>query len=796
MIKHLISKVMIKHLISTATALFIICCSLQAQGIKGRVVDENDNPLEFVNVVMRMLPDSTFVTGTITSSDGCFELEGKGDIVQLSMIGYQKQTLPVSHFKEEALVTMFSLSNTLDEVVVISTLPKTSLKGNALVTDIAGSVLEHEGNALDVLGKVPGMISMGGNLEVIGRGAPLYYVNGRKVTDNAELRNLMSEDIKSIDVISNPGAEYGGEVRCVVRIRTVKRQGEGFSYALTSQAKQYIYDCHDKEPSWSVLDLNYRWKGWDLFGKVVYWNQRGYQISNLDGGTITKVGDKILDNRQVGIIDYRRHNGGWQYMGGANWQINEKHSLGFRTEWSDNTIGKTQMLMDEDVLRNEELIDHLHAINDSHQPTNHNLNGNLYYDGTVDKLHINFNADYVRRKTGGVTDISETSWTGKASMQSNTEAVTAMTAAKLVLSYPVWKGELQMGMEETYVSADETYAINFTPIPNSDASMEENTLAGFAQYSVALPFGQFSAGLRYEHAKFDYADHINTDNNVHRSNDSWFPSISFSTKLKQVRLSLSYTGKTIRPRFETMSKEISYDNKFTYQTGDPLMKNEIQRTLSLMAQWKWISFSGNYERVDNKVFQRGYPYNDEGVAMIQYTNAADPVHKLSAYLTTAPSFGVWYPRYTVGIQKQFFETDVIDPRAANDMRRISLGKPMYLLQIYNSFRLKKSWIIDLDYQYISPFDKLIYNFDSPIHGLDVSVGKSFLKNDALSFKLSWSDVFNTKHEYVISDFGNCYVHQDNRYYSSALTLRVSYRFNSAQNKYKGTGAGESAKNRM
>ena len=57
MIKHLISKVMIKHLISTATALFIICCSLQAQGIKGRVVDENDNPLEFVNVVMRMLPD-------------------------------------------------------------------------------------------------------------------------------------------------------------------------------------------------------------------------------------------------------------------------------------------------------------------------------------------------------------------------------------------------------------------------------------------------------------------------------------------------------------------------------------------------------------------------------------------------------------------------------------------------------------------------------------------------------------------------------------------------------------------
>lgn len=80
--------------------------------------------------------------------------------------------------------------------------------------------------------------------------------------------------------------------------------------------------------------------------------------------------------------------------------------------------------------------------------------------------------------------------------------------------------------------------------------------------------------------------------------------------------------------------------------------------------------------------------------------------------------------------------------------------------------------------------------------MDFSVGKSFLKNDALSFKLTWSDVFNTQHERVISDFGACYVNQDNRYYSSAVTLRVSYRFNSAQNKYKGTGAGESAKNRM
>ena len=787
---------MTKQLLSAIVALIFLSTELHAQSIQGKVIDDNGSPLEFVNVVMRTLPDSALVTGTITADDGTFEMNGIGDIVEFSMIGYQKQTLPVSYFKEGGVVTMSDLSNTLDEVVVKSTLPKTSLKGNALVTDIVGSVLEHEGNALDVLGKVPGMISMGGNLEVIGRGAPLYYINGRKITDTSELRNLMSEDIKSIDVISNPGAEYGGEVRCVVRIRTVKRQGDGFSFALTSQAQQRIYDCHDFDPSWSVLDLNYRKKGWDFFGKLVYWNQRGYQVADIDGGSICKVGDQIIDNRQVGMLDSRNHNGGWQYMGGANWQINDNHSLGFRVEWSDNNIGHNTLLMDEDVFKNDKQIDHLEAFNDANRTKSNSLNSNFYYDGTFQKLHVNFNADFVRSDAAGNNDINETSWNGNASIQSNSEATTAMTAAKLVLSYPIWKGELQVGTEETYVKAEEIYAITLASIPHSDASMKENTIAGFAQYSANLPFGQFNAGLRFEHANFDYLDHINSANDVHRKNDSWFPSFSFSTKVKQVGLSLSYTGKTIRPRYQTMSKEVTYDNKFTYQTGDPLMKNEIQRTLSLMAQWKWLSFSGNYERVDNKVYQKAYPFNDEGVVMIQYTNAVDPLHKLSAYLTAAPSIGVWFPRLTVGFQKQFFETDLIDPRVEGGIRHTSLGKPMYLLQTYNQFRLKHSWKFDIDYQFMSPFNQMIYLIDDPIHALDLSVNKSFLKNEALTFSLSWNDVFNTRHEHIISDFGACYVNQDNRYYSSSVTLRVSYRFNSAQNKYKGTGAGESAKNRM
>ena len=57
------------------------------------------------------------------------------------------------------------------------------------------------------------MIANGDGLEVLGRGAPVYYINGRKITDNSELRNLMSEDIKSVDVVSNPGAGQDAKSR-------------------------------------------------------------------------------------------------------------------------------------------------------------------------------------------------------------------------------------------------------------------------------------------------------------------------------------------------------------------------------------------------------------------------------------------------------------------------------------------------------------------------------------------------------------------------------------------------------
>lgn len=785
-----------KHYFLTILATLLAGTSLSAQSIRGTVIDENKDPMEFATIVVLALPDSTIVGGCMTDDKGCFEMvcPENASLVQVTMIGYRTVEMPVSAIPPT--IQLAPDSRMLEGAIVSAQLPRTEIKGDAVVTNITGSVLEHSGNALDVLGKIPGMISRDGGLEVIGRGAPQYYINGRKVTDNSELRNLMSENIRSIDVVSNPGALYGGDVRAVVRIRTVKRQGDGFSYALTSQAKQHIYSCNDFEPSWSVLDINYRTHGWDFFGKLVYWNQRNYQISSIDGATFLETADGYHDFTETGTLDYRSHNGGFQYIGGANWQINENHSLGFKLGYDHNTIGTSRLLMDTDIFLDNIQTDHAAAVSESGIPTSVQWTGNLYYDGKIGRMGVNFNADFVDGRTDSFSEMHEQSWTSPAELTSESKARSSMGAGKLILSHPIGKGSLQFGAEETFVSAAQTYSITFDGIPATDASLTENTIAGFAEYSTMLPFGQLTAGLRYEHADFGYYDHLAKGADLKRRDDSWFPSFSFATMAGPVGISISYTGKTQRPNYGMLTTEISYNNRYCYQTGDPTLLNEKHRNAALNANWKWLTFSGNFETVANAFAQWATPYNDAGVVLIKNSNLDAPLRKLNFYLIASPSIGVWNPMYTVGIQKQFLTLTVEDPRAEGGVRTVSRNKPMYLVQLNNAFRFKHSWVLNADYFYYSRMDTSIAEVYRPIQAATLSIQKSFLKDDALTFNLTWADIFNSSKVYARTDFGRYTIDQPNDNFNSYLTLRVSYRFNSASSKYKGTGAGQDAKNRM
>ena len=112
------------------------------------------------------------------------------------------------------------------------------------------------GTGNDVLAHIPGVIRNGNSIEVIGRGTPLIYINGRQMRNQSELDQLSSDQIKDVEVVMTPGAKYDATVKAVIRIKTIRPVGEGFSFNSRTVAgvNHYVYGLEE-------LNLNYRTGG-------------------------------------------------------------------------------------------------------------------------------------------------------------------------------------------------------------------------------------------------------------------------------------------------------------------------------------------------------------------------------------------------------------------------------------------------------------------------------------------------------------------------------------------------------
>ena len=771
-----------------------VCFGQATSTLVGNVKDGTTGEvLEFATVVLAK-GDSTVVAGAMTDEQGHFEIKAQPGryILSVALIGYKGHVAPVdlSQNCDAGRIALVQDQYMLGEAVVEAQLPRTELKGDAVVTNISGSVLEHAGTAQDLMAKIPGMIQRDGKSEVIGRGEPVYYINGRRVLDPDELRSLMSEEVRAVEVVNNPGAAYGAEIKSVVRIKTIRRQGEGFGFALTSQAKQHL-TCKDFEPSWSVLDLNYRKGNLDFIGKLLYWDNYGYQYADI--AETSFAAGNLFD--QSGRLAVRQHAGGTNSIFGVNWQINENHSVGLQLQYNGLLFGSYKEVVNEDVFMNKALIDNLVSENNTNMVTNGGWLGNLYYSGKADKLEIEFNTDFQTNAECNESRIDESSTVNPRSIDSSVDNRYGIVASKIVFKYPVWKGQIQAGAEESYVKTRQQHRITFEEIAPSESELRENNIAGFAEYFLPLKIGQLSAGVRYEHVDYEYDD-ITGTGDLERRQDNWFPSASFSTKIGKVALSASISGKTQRPGFWKLSNEMQYHSRFTYQTGDPTLKNEKYIDAAINANWKWLTFSTTFENIKDAIDQVGHPYGDDGITLLTYENMKSPINIYSAYVTAAPTIGCWSPQYTAGVRKQFFNIDVADGREPSGYRNVKYDTPMFMLQFNNAFRFRNDWELSADYRFQSRMSYGSAEILSRTNVLDFSVQKSFFKDRSLTVRLSATDVLNRSQEHVVVDYGNFYVDQNNDHRNPAILLRVSYHFNTMVSKYKGTGAGDSVKNRF
>lgn len=751
---------------------------------KGRVLDERGEGLPYVNVVILSLPDSIAVGGTITDSDGSYAVSAEKDnaVLMVAMLGYETRYVKFADCSE---IHMELTSEMLGGSVVSAVMPKTKLTDQGMLTSVKGSVLETAGTAKDALSKVPGLIRGKDGLEVLGKGAPLIYINGRRVADVTELDRLQSNEIQSVEVISNPGAQYAANVKAVVRIKTVRHQGDGFGFNVGMSDEQSLRN-RINDPS-VYADFNFRHNGLDVFAGGNYLKYTSRQQSDMQQETI---GAKTF--LQKGTLDFTQTMTNLQTNGGLNWQISDNHSLGFRFDYGRNGREDQDQMLIQDVFEDGSLIDHIiaeghHRIGKVPQ----NLGVNAYYSGQAGKLGIDFNADYYGVSTSQVAHTSEKSeMSHDDDIRPESSSNARLYATKLVFTYPVWKGSLQAGTEETFSRSGNEYRIESTMVPSSKSEAREDNVALFASYGFYLPkVGQFSAGLRYEHVGYEFDDMVGTDD-LARRYDNIFPSLMYANSFGPVQVQLSYGAKTVRPDFSQLSSAIRYHSRFILQSGNPQLQPQVSHDLGFTAHWKFLTAVAQYSRVEDAISQWSSPYNDSGVTIVRSVNLDSPFHQGAFFVNASPSIGNWSLNYTAGVQPQWLSLE------ANGRHLQFNDKPMWVVQLFNTYRTKKgSWQFEFGGEFHSRAYVMNSEMTNTYFDLSAAVQKS-LFGDALVIRLSGKDLAGMGRYDVRADCGGHVINQTNILDTKRLVLSVRYSFNTAASKYRGTGAGKDAMDRM
>lgn len=758
---------------------------LSAQAVSGKLIDENSQPLPYANVVLLSLPDSAFVGGTISGEDGTFTLEttSESQIVKISSIGYKtvyKPTTPANI----GIVRLVSDAQMLGEVVVKGNLPVTRMKGDAMITGVAGTALEKAGTAEQMLDKIPNVTSKDGEINVFGRGTPEIYVNGRKLLDNSELDRLSAENIKSVEVVNNPGARYGAEVTSVIRIITKKAEGEGFGFDNRAML-QYNKD-------WSALEqlnFNYSKDGWDLSGML--YGSRMYGWIRKEAVQDTYLQEHWQQQSTI-FNDWTSKN--FNARLAVNYTFNEHSAFGIRYDYHKTPYSNALMETYMDVYRNGIFSEKTYSPNLMDNNSEYHQ-VNAYYNGKLKDWSIDLNLDGYWDKSDKANYLDEKTALPDGSEDGRYVSIfndidNTLYAARLILSRPMWGGELSFGGEYTYTNRRN---INLNPegiVSDDDSRIRENMGAAFVEYSRKFGNVQALAGLRYEYNASDYYEKDIRVDEQSKNFSNLFPTLSIAVPIDRVNLQLAYRTDIARPSYWDLRSSMLLVNKYTYETGNPLLEPKFTHNLTMGATYCWLQLSVGYNRVKNDILNVTslYDENNPTIMLMSLANA-EAYDKIFAGVTLSPTIGIWKPQWRFQLNKQWF--DVQTPQG-----KLSLDNPMGTIIWNNNLSLPLGFMLDADFMYTSKGNMKNGRFLKPAWRTDMSLQKSLL-NDKLNIRLDATNLLNSyKRDFIMYVSNMQTMHMIDEPNNCTVRLTVRYKFNTAKSKYKGTGAGDSQKSRM
>ena len=758
--------------------IMVECTQKSTFRYKGRILDERGNAAEYATIALLSPIDSTIVGHGVSNENGFFVIPSNSRkvLARISYIGY-KTVSRIYYNTEMGVIRLHPKTMIVKGVVVKGDRPQYKILPGGMEVAIEHTLLSKMANTFDVLNLLPRVSVDGQKISVFGKGAPIIYINNKRVHDNNEIVNITPDNIKSISVITSPGAEYDGEVESVIRIRTKERRANGFSLRT---------DAYGKYNKWMAdyenISARYQTKKFEIANSIWTMGTHDGEDNNLI--TDIYLPDKHYYNDQLIHLD--TNNRFLSEKLSADYSLNDSNSVGGSYRYYGMLKGRTNSVSRQDVLLNgmaQGSIDQ----NEVMKPSLSLHQADVYYVGKVGHVGVDFNATYYavknRRNDEGFEISKEL---GNQEVHSSNRQNSDMWAGKLVVNIPLWKGNMSVGTEMSKTDSHGTFLNEEQLVPSTKTDIHERNIAGFAQYGLVLNKWTVGLGVRYENIVRDYLSDGVKQDDVSRKYNNFFPNLSVSWNKGNWNWQLNVNEKIHRPSYRQLGNFMQFDNRFLYEGGNPTLQPEKVFNVEAMMLYKWLNVSVGYKYLKDVMEWTKYIYPGKEFA---YNTSLNFDHKqlLYASVHVSPKFGIFRPTWGFNYNQQFFDTKKYGASKA-------LSKPLLSCSLNNSFALSETMNAAISLNASTTHADGFLMMKSG-YSVNLQFDKSFANRTWIIY-LSANDIFKTaKERWTMYGLGagttkDCYN------YTRNISLQVTYNFNAKRSKYKGTGAGNEEKSRL
>ena len=779
-----------------AFLLFSNICFTQNIKFSGLVFNSKNEIIINAKISIFNQLDSLQIYNSTSNEKGFFEINniesGKYN-VKISANHFQelKAILTLKNDVLNKEIILKEITNKLEQVVIQIKKPTIKRKIDRLEFNVENTILSSN-NAWEILKKTPEVLVAGSTISIRGSQSILVTINDKKIyLTGDELKNLLEatngDDVKLIEIITNPPAKYDAQGSAVLNIRLKKNLKLGYKSSIKTSYVQSTYPKFVANTS-----QFYKSKQLSVFGNY-----------SFGSGTYIRFGEDVViyqEQKQTWKSSMNRKDKALSqntYRLNLDYEIDSLSTISVGTDGFISLKNAAQYNVPTTIFDENNVNISNYTTFNTRQTPQKNSSYNLSFDHKFnDKQNLNFttvytNYDYLERQDintifnfAGIPKYSER-------FVSDNKQLINLISSQVDFSSQKENATFETGIKFGNVKArtnllfqeEESNLLIDKPNKSNQFNYDETILAGYASFSKELKKWELKAGLRTEYTNLKGIS-VNPKTENMQEYLKFFPTLHVLYKPSaRNEIGISYGKRISRPNYSWLNPSKSYYNKFSYFIGDADLKPTITHNLSLLYTFNnQYNFDFYYRNEKNPSIEISFQDPTTNTLVYNFTNIEkDEAVGLDFSCNLNPK--KWW---TIGFNSTFsFTEDTFQGIDKQIYKNNVFGFNGSVNQQFN-FNKSKNFTGEVNLTYNSPSVQGTFDI-SESSSLQLGCLKK-LFDDKFSIALVLSDIYRGEKQKVSTNYAN----QNNYFldYRDTQSIRINLKYNFGNQKLKNSTAKE------